>query len=204
MSKMRNKFNIFTIIFVCISPIIASYIFFYYIKPSKTINYGHLVSPQIKMPNFNIINYKTHEMKNYKNFSDFSGKWVLMIIGNSNCVDQCVKNLYTIRQLRLSQGKEASRIVPLWVILDNKDINPILTKAYNDNIAAVNFSYIQQKDISMLNNILSQVNNVGSDIVNNIYLIDPQQSLIMYYKPDNKPSGIIKDLTKLLKWSRIG
>jgi cytochrome oxidase Cu insertion factor (SCO1/SenC/PrrC family) len=37
-----------------------------------------------------------------------------------------------------------------------------------------------------------------------VYIIDPLGNLMMYYPPDADPSGMLKDLKKLLKYSKIG
>jgi len=37
-----------------------------------------------------------------------------------------------------------------------------------------------------------------------VYLIDPLGNLMMFYPPDADPSGMLKDLRKLLKYSKIG
>jgi hypothetical protein len=37
-----------------------------------------------------------------------------------------------------------------------------------------------------------------------VYLVDPLGNLMMYYLPDANPRGMIKDLHRLLKYSRIG
>jgi len=37
-----------------------------------------------------------------------------------------------------------------------------------------------------------------------VYLVAPLGNLMMYYQPDAEPRGMIKDLQKLLKYSRVG
>jgi hypothetical protein len=37
-----------------------------------------------------------------------------------------------------------------------------------------------------------------------VYFIDPLGNLMMYYRPDADPGGMLKDLRKLLKYSKIG
>ena len=37
-----------------------------------------------------------------------------------------------------------------------------------------------------------------------VYIVDPLGNLMMYYRPDADAGGLLKDLRKLLKFSRIG
>jgi hypothetical protein len=37
-----------------------------------------------------------------------------------------------------------------------------------------------------------------------VYIIDPLGNLMMFYPPEADPSGMLKDLRKLLKYSKIG
>jgi hypothetical protein len=37
-----------------------------------------------------------------------------------------------------------------------------------------------------------------------VYFVDPLGNLMMYYEADADPGGMLKDLGKLLKYSRIG
>jgi hypothetical protein len=37
-----------------------------------------------------------------------------------------------------------------------------------------------------------------------VYYVDPLGNLMMYYTPDADPTGMLKDLARLLKASRIG
>jgi hypothetical protein len=196
-SKFKTKRPLILIMLTCILPILASYTAFYLLpKRENTVNHGILVNPQRDIPEIKLLENKS--------LYDFKGKWILLIANSSNCDDKCAKKLYIMRQLRHTQGKEAGRIVPIWLITDNNPVSEQLSKAYADDIGAVKFLRLQQDatSISNTNNVYNWL-NIG-DIKNNIYLIDPQQHLMMYYNEKHEPKGMIKDITKLLKWSRVG
>jgi len=199
MFKNNTKATMIAMILVCLAPIIASYSAYYIFKPTKKVNYGILINPQRTAPSLTM---EYSNLNTIKNIQELKGKWILLINNTSDCDENCVKKLYTIRQLRLSQGRQANRIVPLLIINDNNPMSPTLIKSYNDYLANVKFAYISDKDIPALNKWLSIKDN--EKISNNIYLIDPNQNLMMYYLPTHEPKGIIRDLSKLLKWSRIG
>jgi cytochrome oxidase Cu insertion factor (SCO1/SenC/PrrC family) len=201
MKKSNPKTTMIIMLLVCLTPVIASYLAYYVFKPTAKNNHGVLISPQKDIPVISTIKMES-TINSANNLQELKGKWLLVIAGSAECNEECAKRLFIIRQLRNSQGKEANRIVPVWLIMDNKDIDPTITRAYNDYLAAVKFIRVDEKsktDIEKLLNISQK-----DKYTDNIYLIDPNQHLMMYYTKEHEPKGMIKDLSKLLKWSRIG
>ena len=48
------------------------------------------------------------------------------------------------------------------------------------------------------------IDGVAMEAAERVYIIDPLGNLMMYYPPVADPSGMLKDLRKLLKYSKIG
>ncbi len=186
---------------MCLTPVIASYAAYYFFKPSAKNNHGTLVTPQKDIPIISTVKME-NTILSVNNLQELKGKWLFIIANSAECDEACAKRLYIIRQLRNSQGKEANRIVPVWLITDDKQVNPVITRAYNDYLAAVKFVRIDKQSLNSLENWLYVSSN--HDYKNNIYIVDPNQHLMMYYSKEHEPKGMIKDITKLLKWSRIG
>ena len=111
------------------------------------------------------------------------GKWVLVTFDPAACDPVCEKKLYIVRQVRKAQGKEAERIERLWVVTDGGQPRPEL-------VAATDGSHISTADLDFR----------GDDI----YLVDPLGNLMMRFPRDPDPSKMIKDLQRLLKYSRFG
>ena len=51
---------------------------------------------------------------------------------------------------------------------------------------------------------LFRVDEAEAGSAERVYLIDPLGYLMMYYAPEAEPKGMLKDLKKLLKYSRFG
>ncbi|HEU4350796.1 MAG TPA: cytochrome C oxidase subunit I [Burkholderiales bacterium] len=115
------------------------------------------------------------------------GKWVLVMFDAAACDARCEQKLYFMRQVRRAQGKDMSRVERVWVITDGaKPRDEILPGIEGTRLAA-----------------LSEKEFPGK-AVDHIYLVDPLGNLMMRYPRDPDPSGMIKDLQRLLRYSRFG
>jgi cytochrome oxidase Cu insertion factor (SCO1/SenC/PrrC family) len=194
----KNKITILILLAMCAAPIVLGTVLYLFFPSTKKNNYGTLVQPQKKIPHFTAQNQNAF-------LSEFKGKWILLIMNASACDEACVKRLYIMRQLRATQGKEANRIIPIWLISDAEKVNPVIQAAYNDYIAGVKFIRVPTQYLLEVQTWLN-VNQNQPNINQNIYVLDPKQHLMMYYTPQQQQQtkGMIKDITKLLKWSSIG
>lgn len=115
------------------------------------------------------------------------GKWVLVMFAAAECDARCEQKLYYMRQVRRAQGKDMSRVERLWVITDGaKPREEILPGIEGTRLAA-----------------LSEKEFPGK-AVDHIYLVDPLGNLMMRFPRDPDPSRMIKDLQRLLRYSRFG
>jgi hypothetical protein len=115
------------------------------------------------------------------------GKWVMVSFDSAGCDAYCEKKLYYMRQIRRAQGKDQARVERLWVITDAGTPRPELLAA----IEGTHVSRIAPGEFP----------GVRSD---HIYLVDPLGNLMMRFPRDPDPSGMLKDLQRLLRYSRAG
>jgi hypothetical protein len=115
------------------------------------------------------------------------GKWVLVMFDAAACDPRCEQKLYFMRQVRRAQGKDMSRVERLWVVTDGaKPRAEILP-----GIEGTQFAALPERDFP-------------GKAVDHIYLVDPQGNLMMRFPRDPDPSKVIKDLQRLLRYSRFG
>jgi hypothetical protein len=117
----------------------------------------------------------------------FRGKWVLVTFDAGACDAYCERKLYVMRQVRRAQGKDMDRIERLWVLTD-------AGKPRADVLAASEGTRI------------SRNGNLGfpGNAADYIYVVDPLGNLMMRFPRDPDPSRMIKDLQRLMKYSRFG
>jgi hypothetical protein len=112
------------------------------------------------------------------------GKWVLVSADAPACDAGCERKLYIMRQARRAQGKDMDRIERLWLLSGPGAPRHAL-------LAAIEGTHVARVDASPL-------------APQHIYLVDPLGNLMMRFPRDPDPSRVIKDLQRLLKYSRLG
>ena len=95
-----------------------------------------------------------------------------------------------MRQVRRGQGKDAERIERLWLLTDGG-------KPRAELLAAIEGSHLAAADAELLKSLPGNAPEY-------IYLVDPLGNLMMRFPGDPDPSRLIKDLQRLMKYSRFG
>jgi hypothetical protein len=192
----KGRWQMFLLLMVCAAPVIASYVTFYLIKPTggKT-NYGELVYPVEPVP----AEFLLPKVK---------GKWTLMMARPAqNCEtdeENCLKQLFLMRQVRAAMGKEKSRLQVVWLVTDQAPISENILKAYDPEIAGVNIIQLPQdgSDRKQIDAWLNLKQNPNA-----LQLLDPSGARMMQY-PVSKDGPVFnkmrKDIEKLLKWNSTG
>lgn len=118
---------------------------------------------------------------------DLRGKWVMVTFDDAACDAYCEKKLYYMRQVRRAQGKDQGRVERLWVITDSG-------KPRAELLAAIEGTHLSR----------GSPGDFPGEPRQHIYLVDPLGNLMMRFPRDPDPSRMLKDLQRLLKYSRIG
>ena len=128
------------------------------------------------------------------------GKWSLVYHHRGTCLDECRNNLYKLRQLLLATGQYSLRLHRVMIInrQDLGSIKPLLT-----DYAGQLFLFREEVARDFIDAFRK---DPGEDVVNagRLYIVDPLGNLMMRYDADVDPGGIIKDIQRLIKNSRIG
>jgi hypothetical protein len=189
--QLKGRLALVGIALMFFVPIFVSwYLVFFsdYKDGIKTVNNGVLISP--------IINLSNLDMKSFSDDKIYSQDrtWILAFLIKQDCNKLCQENLYQIRQIRLAIGKDQDKLERL-----------VLSKASLDwdNYKK---EYPGQKyiDSSMINfdEIVSAFKSNLELKSDSIYLIDPYGNLMMQYKNGTEPTGIIKDIERLIRNAR--
>jgi hypothetical protein len=182
----------FGLLAVCAAPMIASYFTYYVIKPESRTNYGALIDPRAyPIPKLDIatLDGKPIALDAYK------GKWIMLHVDDASCQDACRKKMHDMRQLRLAQGKEMSRVERVWLIADNQPLETLLMREYD----GTHMLRVKPEQVQAWLPI-----EQGTTVKDHIYMIDPLGNLMMRFPKDADPNKVKKDLGRLLKASRIG
>jgi len=190
--RRMGRWKMLAVVAVCAAPMIASYLTYYVIKPQSRNNYGALIDPrQYPIPDLGSRAIDGSPAT----LADYRGKWVMLQVDGGDCAEPCRQKLFTLRQLRLMQGKEMERIERVWLVTDRQPIETLLLREYDG-------TDILRVDAGKLRSWLPV--DAGTSVEDHIYLIDPLGNLMMRFPKDPDPGKMKKDISKLLRASSIG
>lgn len=191
--QRKGRWKLFAVIAICASPLIASYLTYYVIKPEARTNYGELIDPRA-FPIPAALGATSLDGKP-AGLNDYKGKWIMLQVAEGDCQDPCRKRLHDMRQLRLAQGKDKDRIERVWLVTDDKPLETMLMREYDGT------HMLRARPDVVKSWLPADTGTVPSD---HIYMIDPLGNLMMRFPKDADPNKMKKDIAKLLKASRIG
>lgn len=189
------KFQIIALIIIFTIPVVVARHF----TPTRFVNNGELVQPARPIENVVLQGLDKEAVE----FSSLKSKWTLLYMGSSACDENCWQNLYKMRQVRLSQGKHMHRVQYAWLLVDQAvDIAALKVRLQEHPKLQV-----FRGDAAAIKALTRQFvieQGAPEDGLNRIYLMDPLGNLMMSYPADADPTGMRKDLERLLKVSQIG
>jgi cytochrome oxidase Cu insertion factor (SCO1/SenC/PrrC family) len=187
-NALKNRASLWLILALCVAPVVASYLIYYFAPPVGHTNYGELMEgPPLPNAHLRLIDETPFEL------AQLRGKWVLLTVDSAQCPDSCQRKLVTLRQLRLTQGKDMERIERAWLISDQAAVPANVGNDYQGTWL------IRATGSELLKSLPAKDSPAGY-----IYVIDPLGNVVLRYARDAAPGNMIKDLTRLLKTSRIG
>jgi cytochrome oxidase Cu insertion factor (SCO1/SenC/PrrC family) len=189
------RVKLLALVAVFLSPFIGGWLALYVfeLRPDSG-NYGALVEPVRK------IDWPPLVTRDGERLEDGSGgKWRLLLFAGADCSELCRENLYYMRQIRILLGRDTERLVNILVSGEALD-EPMKAylKDYPDLTVVENY-----RDASLY----SQFAVGGGEGVGEspkLYLVDPDDNLMMHYPAENDQNRVLEDIKKLLKISQIG
>ena len=166
-------------------------------RPSSIGNHGELIQPVRQLEG---VALQTLDGKP-AHFSELRGQWIMVHIGSSSCPEGCMNTIYTMRQVHAAQAKEIGRVQRVFIATDMDAAEKLKAKLVD---------YPEMRVWTGKKQALAEVlQSFGVDAgqpaeQQGIYLVDPLGNLIMRYPPGSDPGGMLKDLTRLLKYSWVG
>lgn len=196
-SASRRKILLLAALFAL--PVVVAYaLYFSGWRPAATGNHGELMQPPRPIADAALIRLDGKSM----HFRELNGKWTLLAFSAAECLKPCERNLYNMRQVIAAQGEKAGRVQSALVVTDLKALD-LLRYTVRDYPGL----YVIIGPPEAVANLARRFTlPVGSPLENpdRIYLVDPLGNFMMSYPAGADPNGIRKDLSRLLRVSRIG
>ena len=164
-------------------------------RPAGTTNTGVLINPPRPLPAAQFIT----PAGSVGEWDAPARKWRLVYVSANGCDDQCRAALAVARQVRLAQGKERDRIARTLLVLA-----PTGKAAVDAVPVETDLTVLQAAPDAMATLRATFQAPTEAKSANGLFLVDPLRNVMMYYPPDADPSGMRKDLKRLLQVSQIG
>lgn len=194
----RGRWKLLLLLLVCASPVIASYLTYFVIRPEGRTNYAALISPSKTMPDLGMRLLDGQPLKP----TDLRDQWNLVVVGPSSCETACEERLFLQRQLREMTGRERARLDKLWIVTDEGPIRPELLQA----LQATPALRIARADRAAVAAWLQP--EPGAALEEHLYIVDPMGEWMMRAPREPQPAKLKKDIDRLLRassfWDQAG
>lgn len=192
--RNRKRLTLIALMALFLSPVIAAWLW----TPDTFRNRGELIDPPQPLVNVAMISPDGSDV----DLTNLFGRWTYVFFVEAGCDESCKQLADAVERVRLSQGKNEKR-VRLMVITLSPDalssldeIRLIMPKTI---VLGVNAAEKEQ--------LLSQFMSSGGGSVlqsGSVFLVDPMGNLMMSYPAISDPTDLRKDISRLLRASRIG
>jgi hypothetical protein len=176
-----GRWKMLLVLLLCASPVIASYITYYIIRPEGRRNFGDLIDPQKVVPNLTATSLDGKSV----NLQALKGQWLLVSVASGACDTACQKHLYLQRQLRETLGQDKDRLDWVWLVSDAAAIPSAILPALKDATVL----RLPAEQITMWMQPAQ-----GQQLPDHLYLVDPMGNWMMRF-----PTGLDTAAVKKVK-----
>ena len=190
--RLRSRSAVIALFVLFFLPVVSAWVLNIYWRDLPlvgTTNYGNLVTPARQLDPSGLVEASGRRLAP----DDFTGKWSLLYWARGQCLEVCRRGLYGLHQARLAMGKDMDRIQRLMLVPQSLAGEPSIQQRLGE-------------DLGLRLLVASEVwlASISDFTATPLLIIDPQGYLMMTYPIDADPSGILKDLKRLLKISKVG
>ena len=194
-SLLWHRVKLLALVAVFVAPFIGGWLAFYVfeLRPSSG-NYGSLVQPVKK------IDWPPMVSSDGRQFEGgFGRKWTFMLFAGDSCDELCTSNLFYMRQIRTLLGRDTLRLQNVLVLARQPDAKfEVFLREFPNLLVIEDYRAAE---------LYAQFEIDGEARVGatpKMYLVDPDQHLMMHYPAENDHTRVLEDIKKLMKRSQIG
>jgi hypothetical protein len=187
-----GRLKMLLVLLVCASPVIASYLTYFVIRPEGRTNYSTLILPTRSLPAE--LNLRTLEGAPVTPKS-LRGQWLMVLVGPATCDAACEERLFMQRQLREMMGRERERLEKLWLVTDDGALTPALREAVGGKVPVT----VLRADAAAVARWLQP--EAGHQLQDHLYIVDPMGEWMMRAPVKPEPSRLKRDIDRVLRGS---
>ena len=194
-SRFWYRVKFLALVGVFLAPFVGGWLALYVfeIRP-ESMNYGTLVHPLKKISWPDVESHRGEVLT-----EEIDRRWAFVLFAGADCLQQCQKNVYFMRQIKALLARDVDRLKNVLVLSGpmSSDLKALLEEYPN-------FLVIEQKPNSSFADQfqIPEIDQVGAKA--HSYLVDPDRNLMMFYEPEYDEYRVLEDIKKLMKVSQIG
>lgn len=192
--RNRKRLTLIALMALFLSPVIAAWLW----TPDTFRNRGELIDPPRPLVNVQMISADGNNV----DLATLFGRWTYVFFVEAGCDESCKQLADAIERVRLSQGKNEKRVRLMVVTLNPDSLSSLEEiRLIMPKIIVLGVSASKKKQL------LRQFMLQGGESVpqsGSVFLVDPMGNLMMNYPVNTDPTDLRKDISRLLRASRIG
>lgn len=194
-----GRIKMLLVLLVCASPVIASYLAFFFYRPDSGVNYSELIVPPRPLPAAAALPLADLQGRAVDP-QTLEGQWLLVVVGAGRCDSTCERLLVLQRQLRETLGRERDRVDKLWLVTDDASPRAEVLAGIGKDTTVLRVPPAALADWLAA--------SPGQALEAQLYLVDPMGNWMLRTPPDPDPAKLKRDLERLLRasagWDRPG
>jgi len=195
LQRQRGRRTFFGILLAFFGPLALAIFLFANLElwnPVNTANHGELMEPVRPLPFLNLQQSSGETLT----LESVKGRWTLVLVVDGDCDLDCQTDLFKMRQARAALGRDLVRVQYLYLALD--DLSGSAGEKMQSEHPKMLLGRVADQDRDQ------QILAFEEQPQGFVYLLDPLGNLVLRYDDQSTTKGIVKDLKRLLKVSKIG
>lgn len=199
-SKFRRAMPLVLLVLACGLPMAAAWVFYLNpdLLPEKRGNFGKLIEPPYPLRHIRLL---TAAGKDFR-IEEVRGRWSLLWLTSQPCDSECGSYLHRMRNLRIALRENSAGLRSFAIPLTGSGTDTWIKKEteFPDTILLTG----SENELRDLAAQFATAAGLSASRTDGFYLVDPLGNLMMRYDTNADFKGILKDLERLLKYSRVG
>lgn len=128
--RPSGRLKLLAIMLVCSLPVIASYYAYFVVRPLGKASFGELIAPARPVGHWTGTNLQGQPVP----LAALKGQWLMVSVQGGSCAADCQRQLFLLRQLRATLGKDKDRVDWVWLIPDSAAVDSAMLKPLGDAV----------------------------------------------------------------------
>jgi hypothetical protein len=176
-STNRSRWLLLLIVALFLAPFLSAlYMYYSGWQPTRTRNYGELLQP---VRDLRTVRFTRADGSRFE-FHHEDHVWRVLVAPPADCWHDCERLADTLRRVWVGLGKDADSVQVLWVgAAPKQTFRDLLPVRADDTLAP-------------------RLPDAATPAAIPVYVVDPSGYLFLRYRPGFDPSGLRRDLKRLL------